>query len=118
MSTLVYDGDCGICAASADWVRKRVSAVHVESHHQHQFQSLEKVLLLDGSGRLEGADAVSEVLKRADSRRWRTVGHALGLPVAIHVARGVYAVVARNRTRLSAALGLNACAREDDHALR
>lgn len=108
--TLVFDGDCGICTASADWVRRRVPSVTVRSHYEHGVDRLEKVWLVEGPGRREGADAVAAVLRRAEPRVWRIVGVLLALPVVHWVARGAYWVVARNRTRLSRLLGLKACA--------
>lgn len=107
---LVFDGDCGICTASANWVRRRVPSVRVRSHTEHGVDSLDKVWLVEGGSRREGADAVSAVLRLADRAPWRVLGAVLALPVVRWIARGAYWVIARNRTRLSRLFGLKACA--------
>ena len=112
-ATLVYDGDCGICTASAQWARRHVPGVDVVSHRQHGVDAIDKVWFIDDLGRHEGADAVARLLLRCPARWWRAVGHVLGAPVCRTVARGVYAVVARNRTRLSRLFGLKACSMAD-----
>lgn len=106
---LVFDGDCGICTASARWIRTRASRVSVVSHHEYGVASIDKVLFVDESGRREGADAIAAVLRRCDAARWRVAGSVIGAPIIRVVARVVYRVIASNRTRLSRALGLNAC---------
>lgn len=107
---LVFDGDCGICTASADWIRSHAPGVVVMSHVEYGIDSLDKVWLIDEMGRHEGADAVATVLRRCDGARWRAVGIVLGAPVVRYVARAVYWFIARHRTRLSRLLGLKACA--------
>lgn len=114
--TLVFDGDCGICTASANWARRRVPSVRVRSHVEHGVESLEKVWLVEGDSRREGADAVAALLRMADSAPWRALGTLLSLPLVRWVARGAYWVVARNRTRLSRLFGLKACAVPGDRA--
>lgn len=107
--TLVFDGDCGICTASATWIRRHAGGVDVVTHHEHGVESLDKVWFIDETGRREGADAVSAVLKRCDGAPWRAMGALIGAPGIRIVARGIYWVVARNRTRLSRVLGMKAC---------
>lgn len=113
---MVFDGDCGICTASANWVTTHVPSVQVRSHREYGVESLDKVWLVEGSVRLEGADAVAAVLRRADVAAARALGRVLGLPGVRTIARGIYWVVARNRTRLSRLFGLKACALPADHA--
>ena len=84
---LVFDGDCGICTASANWARRRVPSVRVRSHIEHGVESLEKVWLVEGDTRREGADAVAALLKLADAAPWRLVGTVLSLPVVRTLAR-------------------------------
>lgn len=106
---LVFDGDCGICTASADWIRAHAPDVTVVSHREHGVDSLDKVWFIDATGRREGADAVAAVLRRCDGAQWRVLGMVIGAPVVRQVARCAYWLVARNRTRLSRLFRLQAC---------
>lgn len=109
-SILVFDGDCGICTASAQWVSRHAPRVEVRSHHQHGVANIDKVWLIEGERRREGADAVAAVLRMADRRAWRLLGHAMAMPVARSLAGIAYWLIARNRTRISRVLGMKACA--------
>jgi predicted DCC family thiol-disulfide oxidoreductase YuxK len=108
-SVVVYDGDCGICEASARWVTSHVASVDVVSHHQYGLTSIDSVWFVAPSGRLEGAAAVSSILKSADSKLYRAVGTAVGMPVLLLAAEIIYKLVARNRRHISRLLGMNAC---------
>ena len=107
---VVYDGDCGICEASSRWILKNVPDTDVMSHHQYGLSHIGSVWLVSDGHRLEGANAVSAILKRADKALYRIVGVVIGLPVVRLLSAGVYWLVARNRRHISKLLGLNACA--------
>ncbi|MEY3805447.1 MAG: hypothetical protein RIR69_259, partial [Actinomycetota bacterium] len=32
---VVYDGDCGICGASARWIQRNIAGVDVVSHYEY-----------------------------------------------------------------------------------
>jgi predicted DCC family thiol-disulfide oxidoreductase YuxK len=106
---VVYDGDCGICEASAGWITAHVPAVEVMSHYKYGLTHIGSVWFVTDKGRLEGAAAVSALLKLADSRIYRAIGFTITLPGVFFIARIVYALVARNRRRISRLLGMNAC---------
>jgi predicted DCC family thiol-disulfide oxidoreductase YuxK len=106
---VVYDGDCGICEASARWILAHVPAVDVVSHHQYGLTHIGSVWFVTDNGRLEGARAVSAILKSADSRLYGTIGVVIGLPGVFFIAGLVYSLVARNRRHISRLLGMNAC---------
>lgn len=108
--TVVYDGDCGICTWSAQWIVRHVSCVKVASHTDFGLESIDAVLFVTGDSRYEGAVAVSEVLSHADQRRWRALGAVMSWPLIRTCARAVYVVVARNRARISRLFGMTACA--------
>ena len=106
---VVYDGDCGICEASARWIIVHVPSVEVVSHHQYGLTHIGSVWFVTDSGRLEGATAVSAILKLADSGVYRAMGVVIGLPGVRSIAKVVYSLVARNRRHISRLLGMNAC---------
>jgi predicted DCC family thiol-disulfide oxidoreductase YuxK len=107
---VVYDGDCGICQASARWIGRHVPGVEVVSHHDYGVDELGSVWFIDSGEMYEGADAVNELLRHAPGTGLRAAGRAMALPVVRTCARGVYRAVARNRRLISRALGMNACA--------
>lgn len=107
--TVVYDGDCGICEASAQWIRRHVPVVHVASHYEYGVEQLHSVWLITHSGRREGARAVAEILQMSEVPAMRGVGRAIDLPVIRTISAGVYWVIARNRRHLSRLFGLKAC---------
>lgn len=115
--TLVYDGDCGICQASVRLLRSLgcraemvPSAVWVRDHPSDAARCADAVLFVEGGGEvLAGERAIAAALRRV-----RRPGP---LAAAVLDARGirplagrVYRWVAANRARLSARLGLDACA--------
>ena len=106
---VVYDGDCGICEASARWILDHIPSVDVVSHHQYGLSHIGSVWFVTGSGRLEGAAAVSAILKSADARAYRAIGIFIGLPGVLFIAGLVYSLVARNRRHISRLFGMNAC---------
>jgi predicted DCC family thiol-disulfide oxidoreductase YuxK len=108
-SVVVYDGDCGICEASAGWIMDHVSTVDVVSHHQYGLTHIGSVWFVTDNGRLEGATAISAILKLANARIYRAIGVVIGLPGVLFIAGLVYALVARNRRHISRLLGMNAC---------
>ena len=112
---MLYDADCGICAAAARLVQRRatISAVAIQST-----TGAELLADLDPTARLSAFHVTT-----SDGKRW-TGGDALA-PLARELPGGrvvapllerfpagtdkTYALVARNRARLSRLLGLTAC---------
>jgi predicted DCC family thiol-disulfide oxidoreductase YuxK len=106
---VVYDGDCGICEASGRWIIAHIPAVDVVSHHQYGLAHIGSVWFVTDSGRLEGAEAISAILKLANAGVYRTIGVVIGLPGVLFIAGLVYSLIARNRRHISRLLGMNAC---------
>ena len=106
---VVYDGDCGICEASGRWIIAHIPAVDVVSHHQYGLTHIGSVWFVTDNGRLEGAIAISAILKLADARVYRAICVVIWLPGVLFVAGLVYSLVARNRRHISRLLGMNAC---------
>jgi predicted DCC family thiol-disulfide oxidoreductase YuxK len=107
---VVYDGDCGICEASAGFIRRHISQVDVMSHREYGVSSLESVWFVTFNGRYEGPNAVSRILRLSEKRILRLSGIFIALPVVRFLARIVYFVIAKNRRRISRLFGLKACA--------
>jgi predicted DCC family thiol-disulfide oxidoreductase YuxK len=112
-ATLIYDGECSLCRASALWIMRRAlssgtleilpcaSGVRrTRFPHITEEACLTAMQLVLPDGRmLAGADAVPELLRRI--RGWGWVAAVFALPGVRPVARRVYAWVARNRMRIS-----------------
>ena len=116
-ATLIYDADCAMCRASAMWLMRRAlssglleilpcrSAVRRERFPQIPEEvclTAMQLVLLDGRV-LAGADAVPELLRRI--RGWGWVAGVFALPPVRPLARVIYRWIARNRMKISCALG-------------
>jgi len=118
MATLIYDGECAMCRASALWLMRRAmeggaleilpcrSALrHERFPHITDAQCMAAMQLMLPDGRvLAGADAVPELFARIP--HWRWVPALFALPGMRPVARRAYAWIARNRMRISCAAGM------------
>jgi predicted DCC family thiol-disulfide oxidoreductase YuxK len=114
---VVYDADCGVCQASVAWLKERdrkgvfklvgndvpdlpPGISHEETNHT--------VIVLDGARKLVRAEAVARILGELPG--WSAAGALLRAPGIRRVANWAYDRFARNRHRVSAALGMRACA--------
>lgn len=107
---VVYDGDCGVCEASARWIERNIVGIDVVSHYEYGVEELGSVWFIDEHKNYEGADAVAHILMLSLSSPIRIAGRVLTWPVIRLVAAGVYRVIARNRRHISRLLGMKACA--------
>jgi predicted DCC family thiol-disulfide oxidoreductase YuxK len=109
--TLLYDGECGICRRSIQWIRNRdregrIRAIaYQEPGVSREFpeitrDELERAMqLVSPEGRRwEGADAVEQVVRLLPV--WKGLTPLFWIPGVRIVARRVYGWVARNRRRL------------------
>jgi len=116
VATLIYDGECAMCRASALWIMRRAldagtleilpcrSAPRRARFPQvtdEQCMTAMQLVLPDGRV-LAGADAMPELLRRVP--RWRWVAVLFALPGMRPLARVVYAWIARNRMRVSCSI--------------
>ncbi|MEI8287360.1 MAG: DCC1-like thiol-disulfide oxidoreductase family protein [Actinomycetes bacterium] len=108
-ATVVYDGDCGICEASASWIIRHIPNIDVQSHRQFGVDELSSVWLIENNHKTTGAQAVAHILMRADSWYLRLFGRLFTFIGVRQVAACVYWLVARNRRHLSRLFGLKAC---------
>ena len=113
----MYDGDCGICAASTRLLQRAgcvavmvPSYDWIRSHPADAARTETSVLLVSPDGTtLEAERAVAGALRLS---RWPLpwLGAFIELPGVRPVAHRAYTLVATHRRRLSTMLGLQACA--------
>ena len=116
-ATLIYDAECSVCRASARWLMRRASSSgqleilpcrsgvrRQRFPHVAEEQCMTAMQLVLPDGRvLGGADAVPELMRRI--RGWGWVAGVFSIPGVRPIGRRVYAWVARNRMKISCALG-------------
>ena len=117
VATLIYDGECAMCRASALWIMRRAMDAgtleilpcrsaprRARFPHVTDEQCMRAMQLVLPDGRvLAGADAMPELLRRIP--RWRWVAALFALPGMRPLGRAVYAWIARNRMRISCGVG-------------
>jgi predicted DCC family thiol-disulfide oxidoreductase YuxK len=113
---LVYDGDCGFCTKTARWIERRLPAPAVA--RPGQALDLAELGLTDADvaaaawwvesdGTLRRGHAAIGRALAVSGGAWGLVGRALLVPPVSWLARPVYAVVARNRSKMPG--GSDAC---------
>jgi predicted DCC family thiol-disulfide oxidoreductase YuxK len=120
---VVYDADCGVCQASVAWVRRR------DRNGVFQFvgndveelppgvsreETEHTMIVLDGGRKLVRAEGVARVLRELPA--WAPVAALLRAPGVRSLGNWGYDRFARHRHRISAALGMRACAVPDRKA--
>ena len=112
-AVLVYDADCPVCRAAADWVRRNAAApdafefLPCRSAETHsRFPTVTEAaclqamhLVLQDGTILAGEKALPEILRR--TRRYRRAAVLFRLPGAGILSRFLYRVFARRRHRIS-----------------
>lgn len=108
-STLVFDGDCGFCTTSVNWLERTLPAfppatpfqwADLESLGVTEAEARDRVWLVTKAGRFGGHLAVSTLLRHQPVAGWRFLGWLIAAPGFSLIAAGVYALVARYRYRL------------------
>ncbi len=114
---VVYDADCGVCQASVAWLRKRdrrgaFQFVGNDAAGLPPGVTLEEtehtIVVLDGARKYVRGEAVARLLR--ELRGWSVLGAVLRVPGIKQLANFGYDRFARSRHRISAALGMRACA--------
>jgi len=114
---VVYDADCGVCQASVAWVKRRdrrgvVQFVGNDAADLPAGVSREEtehtIVVLDGDRKLLRAEGAARILRELGA--WSAVGAIIGAPGIRRLTNWAYDRFARNRHRISAALGMRACA--------
>ena len=108
---IIYDGDCGFCRATLESIRREFPGLPPQVPWREA--ALGSVGLTSeecraavqyvegGTVVASGADALARAVRSSRTARGRLVGGLVLVPGVRSVARWVYAVVARNRHRLS-----------------
>jgi predicted DCC family thiol-disulfide oxidoreductase YuxK len=117
MVRVVYDADCGVCQASVEWIRKRDrrgvfqfvgnDAAELPAGVSRE-ETEHTLVVLDGGGKHVRSQGVARVLR--ELRGWSTAAALLRVPGVRQIADVAYDRFAANRHRVSAALGMRACA--------
>ena len=114
---VVYDADCGVCQASVAWARKRDRRKALEFVGNDvpelpagvsREETEHTMIVLDGGRKLVRAEGVARLLRELPG--WGPVAALLRAPGIRRLADWGYDRFARNRHRISAALGMRACA--------
>src|SRR5262245_26796514 len=105
--TIIYDGSCGFCRDSVEWVRRRDHAGRFDfvafqdavraTRFGIPVPILAAALHLVRADRMvfSGADAAPEILRLLP--RWRAVAWVFAVPGVLPIARRVYAWIAARR---------------------
>jgi len=117
VAVLIYDAECAMCRASALWLmrlalsrhqleilpcRAGVRATRFPQISEAACLTAMQLVLPDGRV-LAGADAVPELLRRIRGLGW--LAAVFALPGMRLLARRAYGWIARNRMRVSCAIG-------------
>ena len=103
---LIWDGDCGFCARSLDWMRELGCSIPTRAWQEvpdlaalglTEAEVRESVWVVDGERRYAGAAAIAMALTTSRHRAVRALA-----PVVRRApgAQAAYKIVARNRGRL------------------
>jgi predicted DCC family thiol-disulfide oxidoreductase YuxK len=112
-ATLVFDGDCGFCTTSANWIERRWPQVDGPVAIPWQRLSPDVVMAsaltaadfqraawwIDGATKEQGARAIARALVAAGGV-WAVVGRILLVPPVSWMAPVGYRLIARYRYRL------------------
>jgi predicted DCC family thiol-disulfide oxidoreductase YuxK len=121
MLTVVFDQDCGVCTATAQWLAARDRSIRLIGNGAQSLpagvpreETADTVFVVDEAAGLvwTRAEAIARLLCGLPGLRnlgWRLFGALLRLPLVRWLARRGYDSFARRRHRVSAALGLTAC---------
>lgn len=119
--TIIYDGDCRFCRKQAERIRFRAAAGtfdyvprqepgledRLPQIRQGDFNSGMRLVHPDGAVSV-GADAVYEIARRLTPHRY--LAWLYRVPGLKQVCRGIYALIARNRMKLSRRCSDDSCA--------
>lgn len=124
MMYVVYDGDCGFCHWFIDrFLSDRDGDIPILAHQLNRYPTVSALLVrhnvpdelcartivaVNAERAICGHSVINRILQRRGGV-WRVVVGLVRLPGMHAVERACYAVVARQRRRISRLLGLRAC---------
>lgn len=106
---LLYDGDCGFCTSTVNWLAKTLPAfpeatphqwVELDDYGMSKAEVSDRVWFITPTHQYGGHLAVSAMLRSQPSIPWRFLGWILITPPFSWAAAVGYALVARYRHRL------------------
>lgn len=106
---LIFDGDCGFCTSSVEWLRRMLPAMPDASPYQwtplaeyglSETDAAAKVWLVIDGRRFGGHRAVAALLTHQPCATLRFLGHLMTVPPVSWVAAIGYRLVARYRFAL------------------
>ncbi|MFM6973771.1 MAG: thiol-disulfide oxidoreductase DCC family protein [Agromyces sp.] len=109
MSTMIYDGDCGLCNASREWAERTLSqppefvtsqSITAGEYGVSADELSKRVWLITSNGVFGGHDAIAMMFIAQPQRGWRFAGHLMLTPPICWIGRLTYLIVARNRHRI------------------
>lgn len=112
---VVYDADCGVCQASVQWLRQRDrrALFHFVGNDGElpagvsREETEHTLVVIEGDRKWTRSAALARLLR--ELRGWTLVGCLLRFPGIAWLSDRGYDRFARNRHRISAALGLRSC---------
>lgn len=117
---VVFDGDCGICSASANYIERIKKTGSLEtipsflfdfSYYKIEESTAElTVIFIDNLNQkvYYRTRAIMEIFKHLGGI-YKIIGYLLSNSIFEYLANPVYDLIARNRAYFSTKLGLNAC---------
>lgn len=119
---VIFDGDCGICTKSAQMIQKRdmklkrfdvkpyqvldLPKIHIGLNEEKTTQSM--YLITKEGSIYSHARAVLETAKRMGGF-YSVIGFLFANNFFAWLLKPIYKLIAKNRAKISQALGLNAC---------
>lgn len=120
-SIVIYDGNCGVCTATADWIEAHDSGDRMDCipFQTADLQAISPGLTPEMTSRMAwivkpdgmrygGSRAVFEILKRLPGV-WGVIGWVGANPIITLIVEPFYRLFAANRHWVSARLGLTVC---------
>jgi len=119
---LIFDGDCGICTSTAEFIKKRADESFItvkpyqvlnlsEIHNELNAEKTSKSVYfyeVNTSRIYSKSKAVFMVFKRMNGI-YKVMGYLLDNPLLVFISNPIYNLIAKNRTKISEFFGLNAC---------
>jgi predicted DCC family thiol-disulfide oxidoreductase YuxK len=117
---VVFDGDCGICSESADFIEKNKNSGILKTVPSYEFDlgkynidsklaELTVIFINDKSGEIfYRTRAVLEILKHLRGV-YKFIGYIFGNPLTAFLFDPIYNIIAKNRAKISAKFGFKSC---------
>lgn len=116
---VLFDGDCGICNKSAEFIKKKNPDIDVKPSQIVNLKEINSILTQEivlqsvvfvdkDSVMYLKSKAIFEIMKRMGGL-YKIMGFVLSNTLIVFLSNPIYNVIAKNRAKISKFLGLNAC---------